>query len=141
MLLGADEVQSDRRYEPFSVSYGAIHMIVHYGTHVDAPAFIQRRGSRNTHQRAKHVDQLDLNQLVGEACVVDIPKHGAANIDYQITINDLRAWEKVCADMCSTAQAKMCAGARSAHRQLLRDRAHGPESLLARSRPIHGRTT
>lgn len=58
----------------------------HGGTHVDAPVHFAQ--GRNT------VDQIPLDQLTGAAVVVDVTKQCAANPDYQISAEDLTAWEK-----------------------------------------------
>jgi len=58
----------------------------HGGTHLDAPVhFSQGRHS---------VDQIPLEQLMGTGIVIDITKQCASSSDYQVTTNDLLAWEK-----------------------------------------------
>ena len=58
----------------------------HGGTHVDAPVhFAQGRWS---------VEQIPLQQLVGDAAVIDVSAAAAAQPDYQVAIADLEAWEK-----------------------------------------------
>ena len=58
----------------------------HGGTHLDAPVhFAQGRWS---------VDQIPLEQLIGEAAVVDVSGKGATQPDYQVTVADLEAWER-----------------------------------------------
>jgi kynurenine formamidase len=58
----------------------------HGGTHLDAPVhFAQGRWS---------VDQIPLEQLIGEAAVVDMSEKCAAQPDYQVTVADLEAWER-----------------------------------------------
>jgi len=58
----------------------------HGGTHIDAPI----------HFAAKHqtVDQIPLERLIGEAVVVDVSEKCEQEPDYQIGIEDLRAWEE-----------------------------------------------
>ena len=57
----------------------------HGGTHLDAPVhFAQGRWS---------VDQIPLEQLIGDAAVVDVSEKCAAQPDYQVTVADLEAWE------------------------------------------------
>ncbi|MCM3901650.1 MAG: cyclase family protein, partial [Pyrinomonadaceae bacterium] len=58
----------------------------HGGTHLDAPVHFSR--GRHT------VDQIPLEQLMGSGVVVDITKQCESNVDYQVTTNDLLAWEK-----------------------------------------------
>jgi kynurenine formamidase len=57
----------------------------HGGTHIDAPIhFAEGR---------KTVDQIPLTQLIGPAVKIDVAEKAAANRDYQITVDDLTAWE------------------------------------------------
>src|SRR5713226_9273434 len=58
----------------------------HGGTHIDAPVhFAQGRNS---------VDQIPLEQLVGQGVVIDVTSQCASNPDYLITIDDFQKWEK-----------------------------------------------
>jgi kynurenine formamidase len=58
----------------------------HGGTHLDAPIhFFEGR---------RTVDQVPLEQLIGEAVVVDVSAQAAADADYRLTRADLEAWEK-----------------------------------------------
>jgi kynurenine formamidase len=58
----------------------------HGGTHLDAPIhFFEGR---------RTVDQVPLEQLIGEAVVVDVAAQAAADPDYRLTRADLDAWEK-----------------------------------------------
>jgi kynurenine formamidase len=57
-----------------------------WGTHVDPPAhFI--RGLRT-------VDQIGVKEMLLPLVVIDVHKKVAANPDYTITMDDIRAWEK-----------------------------------------------
>jgi kynurenine formamidase len=57
----------------------------HGGTHVDAPVhFAQGKWS---------VDQIPVQQLIGDAAVVDVSTASAAQPDYQVRVADLEAWE------------------------------------------------
>lgn len=59
----------------------------HGGTHLDAPVhFAQGRWS---------VEQIPLEQLMGNAAVVDVSAACASQPDYQVTVGDLTAWEKI----------------------------------------------
>jgi kynurenine formamidase len=58
----------------------------HGGTHLDAPAhFAQGRWT---------VDQVPLDQLIGDAAVVDVSATCNAQPDYQVTVEDLQRWEQ-----------------------------------------------
>lgn len=58
----------------------------HGGTHLDAPVHFNENG--------KSVDQLPLQQLMGEAAVIDVTTACRQDPDYQISVADLRAWEE-----------------------------------------------
>jgi kynurenine formamidase len=58
----------------------------HGGTHIDAPVhFAQGRHS---------VEQIPLEQLVGDAIVVDVTSACARDPDYRVTVDDFIAWER-----------------------------------------------
>jgi kynurenine formamidase len=58
----------------------------HGGTHIDSPIhFAQGR---------RTVDQIPLEQLIGQAIVIDVTKQCAANADYLVTTDDFMKWEK-----------------------------------------------
>jgi kynurenine formamidase len=58
----------------------------HGGTHIDAPLHFAK--GRNS------VDQIPLEQLMGQAILLDVTKQCAANPDYQVQAADFQAWEK-----------------------------------------------
>jgi kynurenine formamidase len=58
----------------------------HGGTHMDAPVHFAR--GRQT------ADEVPLNRLVGAAVVIDLTQQSNGNADYQVTVEDLRGWEK-----------------------------------------------
>lgn len=58
----------------------------HGGTHIDAPVhFAEGR---------KHVNEIPLSQLIGDAVVVDVTGQVSKNRDHQISVADLKGWEK-----------------------------------------------
>lgn len=57
----------------------------HGGTHIDAPIHFGQ--SRRT------VDQIPLEQLIGPAVVIDVRPQSRANPDYEVTVQDVLAWE------------------------------------------------
>ena len=57
----------------------------HGGTHIDAPLHFNANGTS--------VDALPLEQLIGDAVVVDVSAAAAAKPDYQVRVPDLRTWE------------------------------------------------
>src|SRR5262252_11015188 len=58
----------------------------HGGTHIDAP--------RHFAQGHRTVDQIPLDQLIGQAIVVDVSAKCAQNPDYQVAPDDLQQWEQ-----------------------------------------------
>lgn len=59
----------------------------HGGTHLDAPVHFAA-GKWST-------DQIPLENLTGDAIVIDVSKNAMTNADYLITVDDIQAWEKV----------------------------------------------
>lgn len=58
----------------------------HGGTHLDAPVHFAR---------GKHsVDQIPLDQLSGDAVIIDVSENALANPDYLISTDDLLKWEQ-----------------------------------------------
>src|SRR3989337_2461105 len=57
----------------------------HGGTHMDAPIHFAKNG--------KTVDQIPLDQLIGQAIVIDVFKDTLKNPDYQVSIQDFANWE------------------------------------------------
>lgn len=57
----------------------------HGGTHLDAPIHFAE-GKRTA-------DQIPLEQLIGPAVVIDVSAKAAADPDYRLTAEDVRAWE------------------------------------------------
>lgn len=58
----------------------------HGGTHIDSPIHFAK--DRRT------VDQIPLEQLIGQAIIIDVTKQCSTNADYQITTEDFTNWEK-----------------------------------------------
>ncbi|HEX8815011.1 MAG TPA: cyclase family protein [Terriglobales bacterium] len=59
----------------------------HFGTHLDAPAhFVQGTWT---------VDQIPVERLVAPLVVIDVSENAKSNPDYQISVEDIAAWEKV----------------------------------------------
>ncbi|MES2851015.1 MAG: cyclase family protein [Bacteroidota bacterium] len=70
----------------FYYSSNAFFTPEHGGTHLDAPVhFAKGKWS---------VDEIPLQQLLGEAVVIDVSASVNNNADYQITVADVEAWEK-----------------------------------------------
>jgi kynurenine formamidase len=58
----------------------------HGGTHIDAPVHFAK--DHNT------VDQIPLEQLIGQGIVVDVSQKAVANPDYQVAVEDFQQWEQ-----------------------------------------------
>jgi kynurenine formamidase len=58
----------------------------HGGTHIDAPVHFAK--DHNT------VDQIPLEQLIGQGIVVDVVQKASANPDYQVAVEDFQQWEQ-----------------------------------------------
>lgn len=58
----------------------------HGGTHLDAPVHFAKG--------KQAADEVPLERLVGPAHVIDVTEKSNANADYQLTVDDLQAWEK-----------------------------------------------
>jgi kynurenine formamidase len=58
----------------------------HGGTHIDAPVHFA--------QGKIPVDQIPIEQLVGDAIVVDVSTNASDNPDYQVQVSDFENWEK-----------------------------------------------
>ena len=58
----------------------------HGGTHIDAPVHFA--------QGHRPVDQIPLQQLLGNAVVVDVTSASSDQPDYRATVDDLSAWER-----------------------------------------------
>jgi kynurenine formamidase len=72
-------------YEDGYLSYG-LSMPEHIGTHVDAPRHFWRSG--------RSVERLTLEELTGRAVVINVIEESRRNPDYELTLDDLRAWER-----------------------------------------------
>jgi kynurenine formamidase len=59
----------------------------HGGTHIDAPRHFWEGGAP--------VDGIPLEQLIGPAVLVDVTAKVRANRDYQVSVDDFVAWEKI----------------------------------------------
>lgn len=66
-------------------SSNALRAPEHGGTHLDAPVHF--------HEGGLSTDQVPLEQLIGEACVVDVSARVGDNADYRVSVEDVRAWE------------------------------------------------
>jgi kynurenine formamidase len=59
----------------------------HGGTHLDAPVHFAK-GKWTT-------DEIPLDRLTGDAVVIDVSANAMKNPDYQVSVADIEAWEKI----------------------------------------------
>lgn len=74
---------TDKGYFYSAYRYSAAE---HGGTHLDAPVHFAK--GRHT------VDEIPLEQLMGNGIVIDVTSQCAANADYQVGIADFQNWER-----------------------------------------------
>lgn len=77
------EGMTDKGYFYSAYRYSAAE---HGGTHLDSPVHFAK--DRYT------VDQIPLQQLMGDAVLIDVTKQCAANPDYLVSVADFQEWEK-----------------------------------------------
>ncbi|MFZ2447914.1 MAG: cyclase family protein [Syntrophobacteraceae bacterium] len=58
----------------------------HGGTHVDAPIHFSQGG--------RTIGQIPLQEWIGPAAKIDVTKKSLSNRDYQLSVEDILAWEK-----------------------------------------------
>lgn len=78
------EGMTDKGYFYSAYRYSAAE---HGGTHLDAPIHFAK--GRHT------VDEIPLEQLMGNGIVIDVVSECAANSDYQVGIADFQKWERL----------------------------------------------
>lgn len=74
---------TDKGYFYSAYRYSAAE---HGGTHLDAPVHFAK--GRHT------VDEIPLEQLMGNGIVIDVTSQCAANADYQVSVADIQNWER-----------------------------------------------
>ena len=74
---------TDKGYFYSAYRYSAAE---HGGTHLDAPVHFAK--GRHT------VDEIPLDQLMGNGIVIDVTSECATNPDYQISVKDFETWER-----------------------------------------------
>lgn len=58
----------------------------HGGTHMDAPIHFSK---------GKHTaDEVPVQQMIGPAAIIDVRAQASEDVDYRLTIDDLKTWEK-----------------------------------------------
>ena len=77
------EGMTDKGYFYSAYRYSAAE---HGGTHLDAPVHFAK--GRHT------VDEIPLEQLMGNGIVIDVTSQCASNPDYQVSVADFQNWER-----------------------------------------------
>jgi kynurenine formamidase len=77
------EGMTDKGYFYSAYRYSAAE---HGGTHLDAPVHF----AKGRH----HVDEIPLEQLMGNGIVIDVTSQCAANPDYLVSVADFQNWER-----------------------------------------------
>jgi kynurenine formamidase len=77
------EGMTDKGYFYSAYRYSAAE---HGGTHLDAPVHFAKGGH--------HVDEIPLEQLMGNGIVIDVTSQCAANPDYLVSVADFQNWER-----------------------------------------------
>jgi len=68
---------------------GGVQVFTHvgqYGTHLDAPGHF--------HKGMRLVESIPVNEFILEGCVIDISEQSRENHDYQLTLDDVKNWER-----------------------------------------------
>lgn len=63
-----------------------LEMPEHFGTHMDAPAHFDPKGIT--------LDQIPVTKFLKPAMVIDVTEGVKSNVDYRVTAQDLKDWEK-----------------------------------------------
>ena len=87
-FFGTPGITLDRRYrlKKDGANVGWWHVLEHAGTHVDAPLHYSDAGAS--------ADKIAPEQLVVPLAVIDVAQKAARNADYQLSRQDLLAWEE-----------------------------------------------
>lgn len=78
------------------------HVVEHTGTHMDAPLHFSADGPS--------ADQVDIASLVVPLAVIDVRAKAAENADYQLTPEDIRAWEEANGELPANCCVAMNSG-------------------------------
>lgn len=80
-----EEVAKGQTEKGYFYSANNFETSEHGGTHIDAPVHFAENGVS--------VDEIPLEQLIGEGVKIDVSERGLTDPDYQISIEDLENWE------------------------------------------------
>ena len=77
------KVETDKGYYYSANNFSTAE---HGGTHIDAPIHFA--------ENMQSVDEIPLEQLIGQGVKIDVSEKALKNIDYLISIEDLENWER-----------------------------------------------
>lgn len=80
------EIEAVYKFEKDGFNLNKWHLNEHTGTHMDAPMHFSKDGPS--------ADQLTIEQLVVPIAVIDVAAKAAENADYQLSPDDIKAWEE-----------------------------------------------
>ncbi|MGA8853397.1 MAG: cyclase family protein [Christiangramia sp.] len=81
-----EEVAKGKTDKGYYYSANNFSTAEHGGTHIDAPIHFA--------ENMQSVDEIPLEQLIGQGIKVDVSEKALKNIDYLISIEDLENWER-----------------------------------------------
>jgi kynurenine formamidase len=100
---GAPGIKFNKQFDFKANGYNLNELVIgeHSGTHIDAPLHFSENGAS--------VDALPISDLFVPLCVIDVREKAAANADYQLTPDDIKAFtdahgaipDKACVAMLS----------------------------------------
>lgn len=79
------EIENVFSFDKDGFNLNVWHLNEHTGTHMDAPIHFSKDG--------QSVDAIEVEKLVVPIAVIDIKAKAAENADYQLTPDDIKAWE------------------------------------------------
>jgi len=89
-------------YEKDGYAAARITVDEHFGTHVDAPAHFARGGWT--------VDRIPVDRLYRPGVCIDVSKKAAADSDYRVTVDDIKAFESSAGAVPAGAVALIATG-------------------------------
>ncbi|WP_306030134.1 cyclase family protein [Stappia sp. MMSF_3263] len=103
-FFGKPQLQMERTAEFSKDGFNMYtwHLAEHTGTHLDAPLHFSADGAS--------ADELSMEQLVVPLAVVDVREKAAADADYQLSVEDLKAYEAAHGDLPSGGCVAMNSG-------------------------------
>ena len=85
-FFGVPGISYDQKFNWAEHKFNLFELTVneHTGTHIDAPLHFSEDGAS--------VDEIEVANLVAPLCIIDVKEKAAADADYRVTPDDLKAW-------------------------------------------------